>query len=196
MFFSTLLWIAFGIAAFVALALLYTVPAWLTVPHIREGLKEMTIEEAVAKLRTSGKKNWELVEVARQLVGERMQYCRRNNLESYRRAFRRGLGFCQQRAYALRAILRALGFEAYVVHSFRNRFPKGKIGGHAWLKVTHEGMTRDVDPEPTFMDSVYGNLHFTSITKVLPFTELFRYPAGWGAAVYNAHIYYMTGQDE
>ena len=62
---------------------LYAIPATLTLPvGPRPGVKELTIQQAAAQLRNSGIKDWELVEAARALVAERMQYSRRNSFDS------------------------------------------------------------------------------------------------------------------
>ena len=112
----------------------------------RPGIKPLTLQEAAQQLRSSGQSGAALVEAARTLVGERMQYCRRNSFDLYPRAFERGYGYCQQSAYALAALLKELGFSAKVVTAFRNDFPGEGVGGHAWVRVEVDGKTHEIDP--------------------------------------------------
>src|SRR5512139_276353 len=85
--------------------ILYALPATLSLPRGRRpGIEPLTIQEAAQQLRLSGLGGPALVEAARRLVGERMQYCRRNSFDLYPRAFERGYGYCQQSAYALAAL--------------------------------------------------------------------------------------------
>ena len=116
--------------------LLYVLPATPSLPRGRRpGVESLTIQEAAQQLRGSGQSGPALVEAARLLVGERMQYCRRNSFDFYPRAFTRGYGYCQQSAYALAALLKELGFSARVVTAFRNDFPGEGVGGHAWVRL-------------------------------------------------------------
>lgn len=174
---------------------LYAIPATLSLPRGRQpGLEKLTISQAAWQLRKTGKTGWFLVEAARALVAARMQYCRRNSFDTAVKAFERGYGYCRQQAYALTALLTQLGFEAKVVHAFRNRFPDGSVSGHAWVSVTVNGETRYVDS--LYYDAQAGRLAFTPLTKVRAYTPLFRLLAGWGCTAVNAHRYYVTGKDE
>ena len=90
--------IALGILIFISLILaagsILSLIAMSTLPaDPRTGLRSKTIEEAVVELKTKEIDGWELVNAATNMVDDRMQYCRRNNLQHYRRAFSRGLGF-------------------------------------------------------------------------------------------------------
>jgi len=173
---------------------LYAVPATLTLSGgQRPGVERLTITEAAQRLRASGKAGEALVEAARALVGERMAYCRRNGFDNHRRAFARGYGYCQQSAYALTELLTLLGFEARVVHAFRNQFPGGKITSHAWVSVRVGGESRYLDP--LFWDAEAGKVAFTPLSPVRGYSPAFRALAGWGSMAVNAYRYYRTGKD-
>jgi transglutaminase-like putative cysteine protease len=182
------------VAAIIVGPPLYALPATFSLPRGRcPGVEELTLVEAKRRLEAIGKTGTALVEAARALVADRMQYCRRNSFDSPARAFQRGYGYCTQQAYALADLLARLGFEAKVVHAFRNRFPDGKVSGHAWVRVTMDGEEQDIDS--LFYDSETGQLTFTSLTKVLDHTPLFKAVTQWGEAALNAHRYYRTGKD-
>lgn len=186
-----------GTAVLLAVAAtLFALPAMATLPAgLRPGLADLTLDEAAARLRASGATGWALVEEARALVGARMAYCRRNSFDPYRRAFRRGYGYCQQTAYALAGLLQQLGFEAWTVHCEKTRFPnRASPTGHAWVRVSHQAETRDVDPH--FQDAITGALLFEPAGPVRAYTTPFRLLAGWGSAIANAYRYYRTGSDE
>jgi len=173
---------------------LFALPATFSLPRgQRPGVEPLTIAQAAGRLRQTGCSGAALVEAARKLVGERMQYCRRNSFNLYGRAFERGYGYCQQSAYALASLLKELGFDARVVTAVRNEFPGPRITGHAWVRVVVDGQTRDIDP--LFYDPVSGKLAFIPVTKVFEYTTFFRFFAGWGSAAVNAYRYYKTGKD-
>jgi len=184
----------FGLAIVIGVPL-YALPATLSLGRGRRpGIEPLTIQEAAQQLRGSGQSGAALVEAARLLVGERIQYCRRNSFDLYPHAFERGYGYCQQSAYALAALLKELGFSARVVTAFRNEFPGEGVGGHAWVRVEMEGKTQDIDP--LHYDPTTGQLTFTSLSRVFEYTPFFRYLAGWGSTAVNAHRYYVTGRDD
>ena len=173
---------------------LYALPATLSLAAGRRpGIEAMTLEEVAVRLAATGKTGWELVEAARALTADRMQYCRRNSFDSPETAFRRGYGYCVQQAHALVDLLARLGIEARVVQAFRNRFPDGIVGGHAWVRVAVDGEEQDIDL--IFYDAEAGELTFTSLTKVTDHTPLFKLVTQWGEAAVNAHRYYRTGKD-
>lgn len=173
---------------------LYALPATLSLPSgPRPGIEKLTIQQAARRLKSSGKRGWDLVEAARALVADRMQYSRRNSFDPAAKAFERGYGYCQQQAYALVGILSGLGIEAQVVHAFRNRFPDGKVGGHAWVRVTLDGETRFIDS--LHYDIGSGQIDFTPLTRIHEYTPLARVFFGWGTPMVNAHRYYVTGKD-
>ena len=193
------MWMIGKVAALAVVAIiiglpLYALPATLSLPPGRRpGIEKLTLAEAAKQLLVTGKTGGALVEAARALVADRMQYCRRNSFDSPARAFQRGYGYCTQQAYALADLLRRLGSEARVVHAFRNRFRDGTAGGHAWVRVTVDGRERDIDS--IHYDAETGYLTFTSLSSVLDHTPLFRLVTKWGEAAVNAHRYYRTGKD-
>jgi transglutaminase-like putative cysteine protease len=173
---------------------LYALPATRSLARGRRpGIEELTLEEEAARLRASGQTGRDLVEAARELVADRMEYCRRNSFDSPVRAFERGYGFCTQQAYALEELLRRLGIEAKVVHAFRNEFPDGTVGGHTWVRATVDGEERDIDS--IFFDAEVGEVTFTPLSRVRDHTPLFKRVTSWGEAALNAHRYYRTGKE-
>jgi transglutaminase-like putative cysteine protease len=174
---------------------LYGLPATLSLPRgQRPGVARLTLPQAARQLRKSGQTGWALVEAARALVGQRMQYCRRNSLDSAATAFERGYGYCVQHAYALTHLLTRLGFEAQVVQAFRNRFPDGEVASHAWVSVTIDGEIRFVDP--LFWDAQAGRIVFIPLSKVTGISPAFKAFTWWGAPAVNAHRFYLTGKDQ
>lgn len=173
---------------------LFALPATLSLGwKIRPGLKHQTISLATDSLRRTGKTGWELVEAARKIIADRMQYSRRNSFDPATRAFERGYGYCQQQAYALVGLLTQLGFEARVVGAFRNKFPDGSIQGHAWVRVTIAGDSRYVDS--LHYNEQANEITFTPLSNVFDYTPAFRVFAGWGSTSVNAYRYYVTGKD-
>ena len=173
---------------------LYALPAMFSLGwKTRPGLQPLTIEAAARQLAASEKSGWDLAEGARALVADRMDYSRRNSYDSASRAFERGYGYCQQQSYALVELLSALGIDSKVVHAYQNRFPDGVVTPHAWVRVTLNDETRDVDP--LFYDAEARVLDFEVLSDVHVFTPAFRIFAGWGSGVVNAHRYYRTGKD-
>jgi PDZ domain-containing secreted protein len=173
---------------------LYAVPATFTLPGgPRPGVKELTIQKAAAQLRSSGKTGWELVEAARALVAERMQYSRRNSFDHSGRAFARGYGYCTQHSYALQQLMAELGFDAKVVQAFQNRFPNGEVTSHSWVSVTVNDETRHIDS--LFYKEDTGELDFTPLSEVKEISPAFKLVAFWGGTAVNAHRYYLTGKD-
>jgi hypothetical protein len=134
-----------------------------------------------------------LAEAARALVGQRMQYSRRNSFDSAGRAFERGYGYCMQHAYALESLLTRLGFESVVVQAFKNQFADRTIASHAWVRVTLKGETRAIDP--LFWDEQTGQPAFTPLSQVTCISPLFKAFTWWGAPAVNAHRFYRTGKD-
>ena len=182
---------------FVAIAVgvpLFGLLATLSLPRgQRRGVDKLTIEQAARQLQASDPEGWDRVEAARALVGQRMQYSRRNSFDSAGRAFERGYGYCMQHAYALAYLLRELGYQAQVVQAFQNRFADGKVTSHAWVRVTLDGETRDVDP--LFWDAEAGRIAFTPLSPVTGISPVFKAFTWWGAPAVNAYRYYRTGKD-
>lgn len=163
-----------GLCGLGALALYaYTLPGLRRLPRAKQrslgGVT--TIDDAVCHLRHSGKTGWDLVAAAQALVNAKMAYSRRNGWDTAPRAFRRGMGYCQQQATALLIILRRLGIAARPVQAFRCRFPPqriheymdpGGISGHMWLVVTIDGVEKDVCPgDPANRP---GTVHFERLS--------------------------------
>jgi len=191
---SILKWILLIFTSILVGVTLYPLPAMISLPGgIRPGLEKLTLSQAVEELQGSGKTNWDLVESARSLVSERMHYSRRNSFEDASTAFERGYGFCQQQSYALMKILNEVGVDAKVVQAFRNKFPDGSTGGHAWVEVSMNGATWYIDT--IFYDPETRMIEFTPLSPITDYSPLFRVVAGWGASAINAHRFYLTGKD-
>jgi len=196
---QTLWWILTIVLQLIGIILfglfLYVLPATLSLPRgQRPDLDDLTIEEAAVRLRQSGAEGWDLIEDARLLVGDRLAYCRRNGFDSYKKAFRRGYGYCEQSAFALVELLQQIGFDARPVHSERNRFPdRDSPTGHAWVRVFYSGETRDIDPR--HQDPATGELLFEPGDEAREYSLAFRVMARWGCPIANAYRYYRTGSD-
>jgi transglutaminase-like putative cysteine protease len=174
---------------------IYALPATLSLPRgQRPGVGKLTLAQAAAQLSASGQTGWDLVEAARALVAERMQYCRRNSFDSAAVAFARGYGYCVQHAYALADLLTQLGFEARVIQAFRNQFPDGQVSSHAWVSVTVHGESRHIDS--LFYDAQARQVTFVPLSKVAGVSTLFKALTWWGATAVNAHRFYLSGKDE
>jgi hypothetical protein len=115
----------------IAVAALYmcTLPALRRLPDKRQRALNgiITIDDAEAHLRRTGKSGWELVAEAQKLTNGKMAYSQRNGWDTNCRAFERGMGYCLQQAMALLTILSGLGIEARPVHASRCKFPAGQI---------------------------------------------------------------------
>jgi transglutaminase-like putative cysteine protease len=174
---------------------LFSLPATLSLPPgQRPGVESLTIPEAAQKLKATGKTGMALVEAVRKLVADRMAYNRRNSFDSYARAFERGYGYCSQHAEALADLLTQLGFEAKVVHAFRNRFPDGTVTSHAWVQVSLEGVDHFVDS--LFYDVDAAKITFPPLSEVQEVPLLWKIFEHWGAPAVNAHRFYRTGKDQ
>jgi len=179
---STLLRI---VLVLLVLLYLYSRPALLRLPGQPETSLDgiVTLDDAVSHLRNSRQAGWDLVEAAQKLVSAKMRYSRRNNWETPARAFRRGMGYCQQQAFALRQILIRLGFQARPVRTTKGLFPPApiheyispeRISAHTWLVVTLEGEERDVCPG--HRGNAPGRVHLTLLaprTEYPPYMWLF-----------------------
>lgn len=151
--------ISFGavlISACLAVAWVYyiSLPLLLRLPEAKETTLEgvRTIPDAIVRLKMSRKIGWELVAEAQNLVARKMGNSRRNNWDSPARAFLRGLGNSQQKALALEAILKGLGFACEPMAA-TCRLPKGRVDGeceneraafHVWLSVNIDRVAKDV----------------------------------------------------
>ncbi|MEZ4737340.1 MAG: transglutaminase family protein [Caldilineaceae bacterium] len=183
----------FAILGVVALYL-YTLPGLRRLPKAKERSLDgiTTIDDAVAYLRNSGKTGWDLVAAAQQLVNAKMVYSRRNGWDTPARAFRRGMGYCQQQAGALLIILRKLGIEARPVQALRCQFPPkqiheywepGLISGHMWLVVTLDGVEKDVCPGRP--ENEPGKVHFTRLARRTNYGPLWQILGHIGSMIVN-----------
>ena len=189
-----IVFVLFFILSFFIGWLIYALPATLSIAGgTRPGIENITIDEAVKKLRQTKLSGWELIEESKKMVTSRMRYCRRNSFDSFKKAFRRGYGYCQQQAFALKYILAMLGFRAKVVHAYRNKFPDGNISGHAWIKVDYGNTEKYIDASD--VNASTGHINFIPLTKIKEYTGLFRFFAGWGSIGVNAYRYYRFGRD-
>jgi transglutaminase-like putative cysteine protease len=145
-----------------------------------------TIADAVAACRSSGLSGWELVAYAQRLVAHKFTYSRLNTWDTPARAFKRGMGYCEQQALALKAIYDALGIQARPVFAVRCAFPSkmvdgvrwsGGVSGHAWLRVRIGD--EEVDVCPGSVENTPGRTQFQPLSPVhswapwlRPFTHL------------------------
>lgn len=182
------------VGALTAALYLYTLPALRRLPKAKERSLNgiTTIDDAVRHLRNSGKTGWDLVAAAQALVNAKMVYSRRNGWDSPARAFRRGMGYCQQQAAALLIILRQLGIDARPVQALRCQFPpqpmheyeeRGGISGHIWLVVTIDGVEQDVCPGHP--DNAPGKVHFTRLSRRTNYGPLRQLLGHVGAMIVN-----------
>jgi transglutaminase-like putative cysteine protease len=118
------------------------VPRWEDV-----GVAAVDLTEAVAACRASGGTGWDLVDYSTRLVNARFEtYSVLHPWESPAVAFRQRRGSCTQYNGALAAILREIGFEAWLAYAWRVRLddrPDWSLG-HAWVRVRVGTEVRDV----------------------------------------------------
>ncbi len=132
----------------------------LTLPLLRRLPKEgrvsldgiTTIDDAIAACRKSGLQGWELVAYAQQLAARKFTYSRLNPWDTPARAFKRGRGYCQQQALALKKIYDGLDIQASPVFATRCKFPAkivdgmpspARVSGHDWLRVKSGEVSHD-----------------------------------------------------
>lgn len=172
----------------------YTLPALRRLPKAKERSFDgiTTIDDAVRYLQRTGKTRWDLVAEAQKLVNAKMAYSRRNGWDTPARAFRRGMGYCQQQAMALHMILRRLGIEARPVYVFRCKFPPkhmheyvdpGGISGHVWLVVTIDGVEKEVCPGHP--DNEPGKVHFERLSPQREYGPAMRLFGQLGSVIVN-----------
>jgi hypothetical protein len=114
-----------------------------------------SIVDAVAACRRSGLTRWELVAYVQGLVAHKFTYSCLNTWDTPARAFKRGRGYWEQQALALKAIYDAHGIQTRPVFALRCAFPAkivdgvrwpGGVSAHAWLRVRLGDEERDVCP--------------------------------------------------
>ena len=154
----------------------------------------MNLESATEICLETGLAGWELVESAQRLVNRNMKYSVEKALDSPQVAFEKGQGYCWHQASALNAILRELGFDSRLVHSFKNFFPEAELAGviangfvsdHVWCRVTIDGIEKDVCPGSKA--NVPGVIHFRPLSKVLEWNKRIEFLTYYGAALFNFH---------
>ena len=151
------------------------------------------LDMVLEQLRESPKEGWDLVEEAQRLVAARMAYSRRNSWDSYKVAFSRGMGYCVQKAEALKYLLDGLGFNSEIVQSLRNRFrgkqiheyqSHGGVYGHAWLRVTIGTDSRFVCPGS--IENSPGTYQFEILGRVTKYSGIRKWLGNLGSAMMNA----------
>lgn len=191
--------VVFGVAAGVLGVIavyVYTLPGLRRLPEAGQRSLDgvTTIDDAVRHLQRSGETGWELVAAAQALVNAKMEYSRRNGWDTAPRAFRRGMGYCQQQAMALLLTLRELGIAARPVRALRCKFPPAKIheycdpggiSGHMWLVVSIDGVEKDVCPGHP--DNTPGNVHFEVLSRRMAYGTVNRLLGHIGSMILNAH---------
>ena len=104
----------------------------------------MTIKEAIEICKMSNLLGWELAEYAQHLIYNNMAYAYNNSYDMPVKAFGKGKGYCWQQSKALHKILKALGFNCYLVYATKNAIPekqfegvkvKAHTSGHVWCRV-------------------------------------------------------------
>lgn len=126
--------------------------------------------EVVAACRASGLQGWELVDEATRLVNAGYaKHSLWHLWESPGASLERGRGWSGQYNRALADVLAELGFRVEVVHASRvrglGRNPWWQAG-HTWLRVTHDGRTRDVCASRP--GNTAGQVPFVAMTQVRP----------------------------
>lgn len=181
------------IPGLIALWTLIALPALFGIPlGMRKELQPLTIEAAADELKSSGETGWDLVREATFLVHYRMKYSRCASFNRADSAFRRGYGYCQQQAFALRNILLELGFETEVKGATFTRLHDGRTVPHMWVIVTHQNEKREYCP--VFPDPVTGRITFQAKSKPLILRNAFRIFTGWVAAGINGIGFLYRGE--
>lgn len=133
-----------------------------------------------------------MVEFAQILTHKNMAYSYENSFDMPNAAFEKGKGYCWQQAKALQKILRALGFECYLVYAVKNQMPEKEfegvkinahISGHVWCRVKIDEMERDVCPGN--IKNKPGKVHFTPLSAVKKWNPLVAFGSYWGSAYVN-----------
>ena len=129
----------------------------------------VTLDDAVTQCRRSGLQGWELVTFAQRLVYRKFAcYSARNLWDMPARAFVYGMGYCTQYNLALKQLLGKLGIRSQAVFCLQvavNDEPNWRMG-HTWLRVTVDGVTRDVCAGHAL--NAPGRVGFTPLRRVWP----------------------------
>jgi transglutaminase-like putative cysteine protease len=151
-----------------------------------------SIPDAVAASQGSGLREWELVAYAQGLVAHKFTYSLLNTWDTPARAFKRGRGYCEQQALALKAIYDALGITTRPVFAVRCAFPSktvdgvrwpGGVSGHAWLRVRIGDEERDVCPGS--VENTPGRTHFQPLSPVRSWVPWLRPFTNVGSSLEN-----------
>ena len=128
-----------------------------------------TLDEAIAAVQLSGLSGWEQVDYATRLVNRRfLHYSIWHTWESPRLAYRHRRGHSNQYNLALATLLRSVGFDVTVVHAARVRGegnPWWHVG-HTWLRVSYDGVSRDVCASAA--SNTAGHVNFVPASQVRP----------------------------
>ncbi len=131
------------------------------------GVAAADLTEAVAACRAGGGTGWDLVDYATRLVNARFEtYSVLHPWECPAAAFRRRRGSCTQYNGALAAILRELGFPAWMAYAWRVRLDDRSDWslGHAWVQVRVGTEVRDVCARSARNEP--GQVHFEPVGPV------------------------------
>jgi transglutaminase-like putative cysteine protease len=166
---------AIGIAGGIGALALLTPRRYRRLPTSRHVAMEgiTRILDAVAACRRSILTGWELVAYAQGLVAHKFTYSCLNTWDTPARAFKRGRGYCEQQALALKAIYDALGIQTRPVFALRCavpsktgdgvRWPAG-VSAHVWLRVRLGDEERDVCPGS--VENTPGRTQFQLLSPV------------------------------
>jgi len=152
----------------------------------------MTLEEAVEICKQSFLSGWDLVEYAQSFVNKNMAYSYDNSFDMPTKAFKRGRGYCWQRAKSLQKILNDLGFECHCVYAAKNQMPetqfegiivKAHISGHVWCRVTIGEIIKDVCSGN--LNNKPGIVHFTPLSTIRKWNCFVSFWAYWISATIN-----------
>lgn len=136
-------------------------------PTTVDGIKNM--RHARRACQQTGLQGWDLVTYAQRVVSQKFSvYSTLNLWDPPNRAFIHGMGYCTQYNLALKHLLDHLGFETRAVFSLKVRvFDNDNwTMGHTWLRVTHNGETRDVCAGRAANKP--GQVHFAPMSRVFP----------------------------
>ncbi|MGV8847113.1 transglutaminase domain-containing protein [Tessaracoccus sp.] len=159
----------------VVLAMGAVVPvAWLAPRPVKTGGAQAP-DELVWALRDQGLQGSDLVDEAmHRVAAEYTHESLWHMWESPETSLARGRGWSHQYNTVLLEVLRALGFDAHLVHAARVRGFRHPwwYAGHAWVEVTIDG--RQFDACASRTDNRVGDLGFTPVTAELPYRTVTR----------------------
>lgn len=148
--------------------------AWLAPRPVKTGGAHGT-DELVWALRKQGLRGSDLVDSAMQRVAAEYTHESLWHMwESPETSLARGRGWSHQYNTVLLDVLRALGFDAHLVHAARVRGFRHPwwYAGHAWVEVTIDGRQFDACASKT--SNRVGDIGFTPVTAELPYRSVTR----------------------